>query len=110
MSAVESLLYRALHRYTRSGERWAELRATGASDEAMEDRIASEFGSWGTVGPRGDCASFDGPTMRFWLGSTPSGPPTLQGKALTDKARALLRIPRPQPESAQAPLFEDFPK
>lgn len=102
---MESLLYRALHRYTRSGERWAELRATGGTDAEVCDRVVSEFGSWGTVGKRGEQACFDGPTLRFWLGSVPSGPPTIEGEELIDKARTLMRIPRPRSESAQAPLF-----
>jgi len=103
----DMLLYRALHRFTRSGERWAELRATGGDDDAIRERVSAEFGRWATFGgPSETGAAFDGgPNPRFWVGNSHKGPPTLQGAELIAVVRKLMRIPPVKVESVQGSLF-----
>lgn len=106
---VDGLLFRALHRYRRSGERWAALRSEGASDKDLAQRVGDEFGSFAGFGGSGDTgASFDGgPRPRFWIGRTPAGKPDLEGQELIDRVRRVMRIPRPAAAPDQGALFAD---
>lgn len=109
---LDGLLYRALHRYLLSGERWAELRKRGAGDADLLARVNEEFGHFGYFvhfGSGEAAATFDaGKNPRLWRG-TPTGPPAIEGQALIDAARRVLRIPRPHATDHQAHLFESKP-
>jgi hypothetical protein len=79
---------------------------TGLSDKELREAIASEFYiEGGSSGPSQKAEYHKGgPDPAFWFDSHGSGPPTLTGKALVDKVRAVMSIPYPsQPALLDAP-------
>jgi hypothetical protein len=99
---IDAGLFRALHSYVAADVRWAERRKIGASNAQLREWVAFEFGiSGGSGGPglpwvrqRG------GKQPKFWIGDDYipyDAEPTLQGMALLDTARRILKIGQPIP-------------
>lgn len=93
-SELDKSLYGALHMVSGGGERFAALRATGATDQQMKEAIAREFGLWGSGSGMGEYKGGQNP--QWWPdGRTRSKP--IQGKALIQAARRVLDIGEPKP-------------
>lgn len=101
MTADKGQLGPNLRRATESSyvaaERWAELRATGASDDQIK-RLLDQFwsGGWAAEGPDHDFQVRGGRVPAIWYGLNRwSGKSSLAGQALVAEVRRLLEIPEP---------------
>lgn len=90
-------LYRSLHTFSGAGERWDKLVKKGATDEQIKKQIGYELGIQGG-GLNFSHKGGDNPRFYYSEGISGGayGKPTLQGKALVNKVRDLLQIPRPE--------------
>lgn len=80
-------------------EKWATARKSGLTDAQLKQRIGDAFGiAGGSSGPGLTPIQYKGlSNPRFWFNRmSPSGKPTLQGKQLVAKVRAILGIPYPE--------------
>ncbi|MGA9767937.1 MAG: hypothetical protein WBV94_02785 [Blastocatellia bacterium] len=104
-NTIEGGLYRALHRYHGGEEGWQKLRKSGATDTELKAVIGDVFGlGGGGCGPDMKSIAYKGgkkPAFYFDKHSA-QGKPTLEGKALIEKAREVLGIPQPTAKAEPA--------
>jgi uncharacterized protein YifE (UPF0438 family) len=97
-NTMEGGLRRALHTFADAASRWAALREKGATDKELREAVVYELGISGSSGGPGlkrIAYKGKGKEPAFWFDSRPPAKPTLKGKALIEKARAVMRVPQP---------------
>ncbi|MEL6385034.1 MAG: hypothetical protein AAFQ89_21740 [Cyanobacteria bacterium J06626_18] len=97
-----------LHQVEGAKGRWHRLQRFGASDEAMKAAIADEIGIFsGSTRPEEiDICGRGGKSPRVWMGQcSPRGKPSLSGKKLVRRVRALMQIPYPARTEGRAGFF-----
>jgi hypothetical protein len=90
-------LIRALHSFQGSQDRWKKLKQEGADDAQLKEAIGREFGtSGGSYGPGREGIDMRGGTdPAVWFGFRSDRKPDLRGKALVDRVRELMGVPKP---------------
>ena len=97
-----------LHMVEGAKGRWHRLQRFGASDEALKTAIATELSIFsGSTRPGEiDICGRGGKSPRVWMGQcSPLGKPTLSGKQLVRRVRALMQIPYPARTEGYAGFF-----
>jgi hypothetical protein len=86
-----------LHHFEGAKGRWHRLQRFGASDEVLKAAIAAEIGifSGSTALEKIDICGKGGKSPRVWIGCSMRVKPTLSGKKLISRVRALMQIPYP---------------
>lgn len=109
LSGFYDALMRSLCHFEGARNRWEKLRRRGATDAELMEAIRYEYYiQGGSSGPNMIPETHKGGrNPAVWIGQViPKGKPTLAGRALIEKVRAVLAIPRP-PEGVQGLLFEE---
>jgi hypothetical protein len=97
---TDDLLLLAAHRRIGMDDRWETMEREGGTDLEIRAALGRAFdlgvlGKKGVVHEPGGCCCFEGGDLpKFWSGKTNfEGRPTLEGKALVERARRVLEIP-----------------
>jgi hypothetical protein len=97
---TDDLLLLAAHRRIGMDDRWETMEREGGTDLEIRAALGRAFdlgvlGMKGVVREPGGCCCFEGGDLpKFWSGKTNfEGRPTLEGKALVERARRVLEIP-----------------
>ena len=105
-TSIEAKLFDALHGFAEAKGRWDSRRKRGMTDEELKLAISEEFGISGGSSMHGGHSQSGGKNPRFWDVNVPlQKKPTLQGKALINKVRDLMKIP-----AAEKPVTPEKPK
>ena len=100
---LEEALVQALHSFSDADKRWEKRRQSGRTDAQLQEDLGYEFGISGGSSYQSHAG---GKNPKFWYTEHWSSKkkPTLEGRALVDKVRELLKIGNPE-RAEQMRLF-----